>query len=74
MFMFFQFFLLSKMSRNFRGSLGSKDKESGKEEEPPRVQIRGGCKKNFKDANSKILEYERCDGHYCVRCAVCHNV
>jgi len=46
--------------------VGSKDKESGKEEE---VWTCGGCKKDFKDANSKLLECERCDGHYCVRCA-----
>jgi len=65
-FQFFQFFLLSKMSHNVRGSVGSKDKESGKEED---VWTCGGCKKDLKDANSKLLECERFDGHYCVQCA-----
>ena len=27
-----------------------------------------GCKKEFKDPNSRLLECERCADHYCTRC------
>jgi len=53
------------MSRSQRGST-SKDKECSKDK--GEVWNCEMCKKEFRDANSRILECERCEGHYCVKC------
>jgi len=41
----------------------SKERDTLKDE--PEVE---SCKKVFKDQESKILECERCEGHYCAHC------
>jgi hypothetical protein len=49
------------MNRAQRGSVSNKD--STKE-----VWTCVGCKKDFKDSSSKILECERCESHFCTKC------
>ena len=49
------------MSR--KGSTSIKDSKETKES-----WLCGLCKKEFKDASSKILECERCEMHFCAKC------
>ena len=49
-----------------QGGLTSIDKECSKDKgEVWNCEV---CEKEFRDANSWILECEICEGHYCVKC------
>ena len=55
-------------TRQSRGSTLSKDKDKSSGEDSGEVWTCIGCKKEFKDTNSRILECDRCEDHYCTRC------
>ena len=55
------------MSRSNRGST-SKEKDKECLKDTGDVWTCEGCKKEFRDDNSRILECERCERHYCVKC------
>jgi hypothetical protein len=49
-----------------KGKKTQKHDASGKEAKE--IWTCTNCKRDFKDASSKVLECERCIGHYCVKC------
>jgi len=46
-------------------TLKDKDKEPGKESKD--VWICEACRNEYKDDNSRLLESERCEGHFCAK-------
>jgi len=54
------------MSRNSRGSTSKEKEKSGKDRSE--VWACELCRKEFRDEDSKVLEYERCKGHRCAKC------
>jgi len=55
------------MSRNTRTSQ-SREKDAGKDMSEADIWNCEGCNKEFRDPQSKILECERCEKHYCAKC------
>ena len=56
------------MSRQSRGSV-SKDKDKDKgNDESGEAWLCVGCKKEFKESSSRMLECERCESHHCSKC------
>jgi len=57
-----------KVSTSSAKASQSKERDTVKDECEVESWVCESCKKEFKDQESKILECERCKGHYCAHC------